>query len=253
MTNEVVGKNNITNTPENSSLESGRLGVTPRARLFEVCVFVLLILPSLILSFFATSPTPVKSFAGGVVSIIMQDIGLLGLVVVLVWRDGESVHDLGWNIKNHRRDLALGVFLWVAALFLMTAIQNVLDALSVSGAPHTLPSSLTPKSTIDFYLAGILVFVVAVAEETVFRGYLLLRFKQVTKSTLTALILSSTIFATGHGYEGIASVFIIGMFGFGLGLVYLWRKSLVAPVVIHFMQDFLGLVIIPFMNTRSAG
>ena len=67
-------------------------------------------------------------------------------------------------------------------------------------------------------LAFILVTVVAVAEETIFRGYLILRFRAVTGRTSAAVLLSSIVFSLGHGYEGMAGVISV----FSLGWFWLW-------------------------------
>jgi membrane protease YdiL (CAAX protease family) len=32
--------------------------------------------------------------------------------------------------------------------------------------------------------------------------------------------------------------------------VYLWRGSLVAPIVMHFLQDFLAIVLLPILVGR---
>jgi membrane protease YdiL (CAAX protease family) len=92
-------------------------------------------------------------------------------------------------------------------------------------------------------LAFILVTVVAVAEETIFRGYLILRFKAVTDRAVAAALLSSIVFSLGHGYEGMAGVISVFSIGVVLALVYLWRKSLVAPIVIHFLTDFATIIL----------
>lgn len=61
------------------------------------------------------------------------------------------------------------------------------------------------------------------------------------------MILSSIIFSLGHGYEGTAGVVTVGFMGLFFALVYLSRKSLVAPIVLHFLQDFTGIVLIPLL------
>jgi len=33
-------------------------------------------------------------------------------------------------------------------------------------------------------------------------------------------------------------------------LVYLWRRSLAALILIHFLQDFLGIVLLPMLNRK---
>ena len=68
----------------------------------------------------------------------------------------------------------------------------------------------------EFLLATVLVIVVALAEETVFRGYLILRFKNVAANTSAAVLLSAVIFSLGHGYEGSAGVITVGAWAWSL-------------------------------------
>ncbi len=86
------------------------------------------------------------------------------------------------------------------------------------------------------------------AEETIFRGYLMLRFRALTASTLAAVVFSSFIFSLGHGYEGTAGVVTVGTMGVVFAMIYAWRKSLVAPMVMHFLQDFLTVVLVPLLK-----
>jgi membrane protease YdiL (CAAX protease family) len=87
---------------------------------------------------------------------------------------------------------------------------------------------------------------VAVSEEAIFRGYLIRRFTALFKNPVVALILSSAVFAMGHGYERSGGVAGVGLLGLIFGAIYLWRKSLVAPMVMHFIQNFVGMILIPF-------
>jgi membrane protease YdiL (CAAX protease family) len=96
-------------------------------------------------------------------------------------------------------------------------------------------------------LAVLLVIVVAISEETIFRGYLLLRARALNPGTLFGVVFSALIFSLGHGYEGWAGVITIGISGAVLAGIYLWRGSLVAPIVLHFLQDLSTLVIAPLL------
>jgi hypothetical protein len=71
-----------------------------------------------------------------------------------------------------------------------------------------------------------------------------------TRSMGTAAIASSLIFSIGHGYEGTAGLATVGVMGIALALVYLWRGSLVAPMAIHFLQDFVGIVLVPVLGLK---
>jgi membrane protease YdiL (CAAX protease family) len=44
----------------------------------------------------------------------------------------------------------------------------------------------------------------------------------------------------------------VGFMGLVFALVYVWRKSLVAPVAMHFMQDFLAVVVVPLLGLSSS-
>jgi membrane protease YdiL (CAAX protease family) len=84
----------------------------------------------------------------------------------------------------------------------------------------------------------------------IFRGYLLLRFQAIGLSSFSAAVLSAVIFSLGHGYEGTSGVITVGAIGFVLALVYLWRGSLVAPMVMHFLQDFAGIILPALMGGK---
>jgi membrane protease YdiL (CAAX protease family) len=58
----------------------------------------------------------------------------------------------------------------------------------------------------------------------------------------------AAIFALGHGYEGSLGVVTVGVMGLVFNLIYLWRKSLVAPIVLHFLQDFTAIVLAPYLQ-----
>lgn len=67
----------------------------------------------------------------------------------------------------------------------------------------------------------------AIAEETIFRGCFILRLSALTGSPPAAVVLSSLIFAIGHGYEGTVGVVTVAYMGLIFALVYVWRRSLV--------------------------
>jgi membrane protease YdiL (CAAX protease family) len=106
-----------------------------------------------------------------------------------------------------------------------------------------MPSFLGAKGEGEIILAAVLVGVVALAEEIIFRGYLLLRFQGLKLPPSWAALLSTFIFSLGHGYEGSSGLLTVGAMGLFFALVYLWRRSLVAPIIMHFLQDFISIVI----------
>jgi membrane protease YdiL (CAAX protease family) len=43
-------------------------------------------------------------------------------------------------------------------------------------------------------------------------------------------------------------VITVGAAGLIFGMIYLWRRSLVGPVVLHFLLDFIGIVLAPMLR-----
>jgi membrane protease YdiL (CAAX protease family) len=220
-----------------------------KEQLLEVSVFLLLIVPSMVLSFFVIRLGSV-GFVFTAVSVILRDFALVSLVLFFIWRNGESLEQLGWNFKNARREVALGITLFFPMFFGAGLLGQALQAAGLSAPATPLPSFLEARGSGELLLAFFLVVVVAIAEETIFRGYLLLRFRGLKLSLPRAVLLSSVIFSLGHGYEGSSGVVTVGAMGLVFAVIYLWRQSLVAPMVMHFLQDFTGIVLAPWLGFK---
>ena len=215
-------------------------------QLVEVSVFLFLIVPSMALSFFAVKQGSL-SFVLVAFATILRDLALVSLILFFLWRNGEPINWIGWTFKNSWKEIGLGIGLYIpffiAAGFLERALQ--VAGLSVPSTP--LPS-MAAKGMGELLLAIALVAVVALGEETIFRGYLILRLKAITTSPTAAALLSAVIFSLGHGYEGSAGVVTVGVMGVIFALIYIWRQSLVAPIVMHFLQDFISIVLLPWLG-----
>lgn len=95
--------------------------------------------------------------------------------------------------------------------------------------------------------------IVAIAEEMVYRGYLLNRFADLAGYSragwAVGLISSSTLFGLGHAYQGLTGILETSLMGCALGLLYFAaRRNLWLPIIAHgsyntvqFVLIFLGL------------
>lgn len=216
-----------------------------RAQAIELAVFLLLVVPSLALPYFIPSQASV-GFDLTAVATILRDLALVALIGYFLWRAGQSPRAIGWTTGHLGREIALGVALFVP-LFLGA---RWLEALLVGfGFTTGTSSGLVPsRSPSELLLALALVGVVAISEETIFRGYLLLRFRNVLGRALPAVLVVSVIFMLGHGYEGSAGAITVGVTGAVWSAVYLWRRSLVAPVTMHFLLDAVAIVLVPLLR-----
>lgn len=216
-------------------------------RRIELLVFLLLIVPSMAFSFFAVKQGTV-SFTLTAVATIFRDIGLVALILFFLWRNAEHVRHIGWHFAHLWRDILIGALLFVPMFYGADLLEQLLQSIGFSVPSTPLPTTPQATGMGEFILALILVVVVAISEETIFRGYLIDRLQAFVPSQALAVIGSAIIFMLGHGYEGSAGVLTVGAMGVVFGLVYAWRKSLVAPITMHFLQDLVVIAIIPILT-----
>jgi uncharacterized protein len=218
-----------------------------RAIVLELGVFLFLIVPSMVLSFFAAGEDKIN-FVLLAVSTIFRDLALVSLILFLAWRDKEPVSRLGLSAKNLDSNILLGFVLYIPFLSVIGLVTQLLTAIGLPSSSEPGPSFFHVGGRWEMALAVVLVVVVAVSEETIFRGYLIRRLQAATSSTTAAVLLSSIIFALGHGYEGSLGAVTVGVMGLVFALLYLWRQSLIVPIVLHFLQDFLAIVVAPYLQ-----
>ena len=233
------------------TFNASRPGLPPERtqQFIEVLVFLFLIVPSMVLSFFVVRSGGLN-FTLVAVSTIIRDLSLVSLVLYFLWRNGEPCRKLGWSLQNWQKEAFLGLALFGPVFFGAGLLDDFLRRAGVPAPATPTPAFFQVQGAGEIVLAFFLVVIVALVEETIFRGYLLLRFRAVSSYPFSAAVLSSVIFALGHGYEGTSGVITVGALGLVFALVYLWRGSLVAPVVMHFFQDFIGIVLPPLAGLK---
>ena len=236
---------NGTGSPENEQAFSP----SRREQTFELAAFLFLIGPSLVLSFFAIKVGTV-SFVFTAVATILRDLAFVFLIIFFIWHNREPLSALGLRVKNPVQEIVLGVLLFIPFYYAVGFLDAFLQTIGLHASKTALPALTVGKGIGEYILATLLVTVVAFSEETIFRGYLMLRFRGVTASTAWAVLLSSIFFSLGHGYEGSAGVVTVGAIGVIFALVYLWRGNLVAAITMHFLQDFISIVLVSVLGAK---
>src|SRR5574341_829561 len=88
--------------------DSGSLPPSSREQMLEVLVFLLLIVPSMILSFFAVRQGSL-GFSLTAVATILRDLALVSLILFFLWRNGEPLRCIGWTVQRYWKDIGLGI------------------------------------------------------------------------------------------------------------------------------------------------
>src|ERR1700754_5330777 len=103
----------------------------------ELGVFLLLVLPSLALSFVntGTGGVPFPLVAGAT---ILRDLGLLGLILLLVSRDRQPFSTIGWVTDRIGREIWVGLLLSIPVLIGSQLIQVALQRAGLSSPTQSV-------------------------------------------------------------------------------------------------------------------
>jgi membrane protease YdiL (CAAX protease family) len=63
----------------------------------------------------------------------------------------------------------------------------------------------------------------------------------------------STLFGLLHAVQGVDKAIVVGLLGLTLGAIYVWRRSPVAPIVLHALFDLFQTVVAFVAREGSGG
>lgn len=168
---------------------------------------------------------------------------LLALLAAVIVLTGVPLADLGITADDPIADLLVGVGLGVVLAGLNEGLQLLLDRLSVP-YDESLRRLLAPASAGQWVLLIIVVLpIVAVFEELLFRGALIggLAVGLSVSPWLLALV-SSALFAIGHGLQGVGGLLAAGALGLALAGAFVTTGSLTVVIVAHYLVNLLEFV-----------
>lgn len=151
--------------------------------------------------------------------------GMMLLYVVRVGRSRCALVPLlgrGWSsVGRAVTEVAIACL----GLFAIVGLERCLSAPSSN---HGTPLPVVVALTVGF------------SEEVVYRGHLQTQLVALTRRPLLAVAIQALVFGVAHGDRGIAAGLRIALYGAILGLMALWRRSLVPGILAHASLDVLG-------------
>jgi membrane protease YdiL (CAAX protease family) len=181
---------------------------------------------------------------GYVVGISLVDAALLiGLVLLFLYAHDESPSEV---LNGHRPvlpEILAGVPMTLVALgigvLVLATVQHFAPSL------HTVPENpLQPllQSKRNAVLLALVVIVAGGVREEIQRAFLLHRFERWLGGGPFGVVVTSVAFGAGHLYQGVDAVIATGLLGAFWGVVYLRRRSMIAPMISHAGFDLLQIV-----------
>jgi uncharacterized protein len=167
---------------------------------------------------------------------------LLGLMTTFLLSHGENPRQVFLNGRSTFREGLIGVPLTILALMLggvvLVGIQRFAPFLH--NVPHN-PLEDVIQQPRDVWLFAVVVVVAGGVREEMQRAFVLHRFRMWLGGARTGLVLSSVAFGAGHLVQGVDAAIATGVLGLFWGLIYLQRRSVVAPMVSHSGFDLLQI------------
>jgi len=179
----------------------------------------------------------------GITISVFHNVAMMALALYFLRRNGEALSTIGLNPANRYREIVRGLVLFFPILIFMGLLAQLLRFAGLPITPNPMQTVIAELGRFEIIgMIGLMV-IIAIAEEIVFRGYLIQRLQLISGSSQTAVILSSVLFALGHGYQGPIALVVIFVLGMILGGIFVLTRSLIAPMTIHFLNNSLAIII----------
>ena len=170
-----------------------------------------------------------------VVVLSVADTALLvGLMVFLTWSHGESVKDLWLGRRPIRGEVSHGLLLVPAVFAMVVALLTVIRA--VAPWLHnvaTNPLEQLAASPGEAAVFAVVAIVAGGVREELQRAFLLQRFERHLGGAMVGVVVLGVGFGLGHIVQGWDAVLTTGALGVFWAVVYLRRRSVMAPLVSH--------------------
>lgn len=170
-----------------------------------------------------------------VFSVSLLDAALvIGLILMLLRAHRESAHDVLIGRGRLLKEALLGCAL-IPVVFMIVV---VVIALVLTYAPHLHNVARNPledmlRSRGDAIVFAIVVMIAGGVREEMQRGFIIHRFDGYLGGGLLGVAIYGVLFGLGHFEQGYDASLATGSLGLLWGLIYLRRRSIVAPVISH--------------------
>ncbi len=165
---------------------------------------------------------------------LIDTVVLVALICAFIRSHDERVRDVLLGGRPIGREVRLGLPLTIGALAIAVAIIGIvrLIAPSLHNLPRNPLEDLISRPR-DAWLFALVVVVAGGVREEIQRAFILHRFDVWLGGPIVGLIVSSVAFGLGHGLQGKDVTIATGTLGLYWGIVYLRRRSCLAPMVSH--------------------
>ena len=168
------------------------------------------------------------------------------LVAIMLWllrRHGERPRDLFIGPRSIARELQFGALLIPGIVLLVVGVFTFVQRFApwLHNVPENPLESLI-RTPLDASVFAVVAIVAGGVREEMQRAFILRRFEQHLGGGAVGLLVFSVAFGAGHIIQGWDAALITALLGLIWGVVYLRRRSIVAPLVSHSSFNLIEIV-----------
>jgi uncharacterized protein len=165
---------------------------------------------------------------------LVDAVLLVGLILLFLVAHGERPMQVLFGARQPLREVLAGLPLIVVSLLIAAAVLLTIQLAAPS--LHTVaenPFQALLETRSGIFVFGIVAVVAGGVREEIQRAFLLHRFEQSLGGGAVGVFVVSLAFGAGHYVQGGDAVVATAVLGAFWGVVYLRRRSAIAPMVAH--------------------
>jgi CAAX protease family protein len=166
---------------------------------------------------------------------------LVGLVLTLLVVGGESPRRVLLGSRPLPGEILRGFGL-VPWVFLLAVVTGMVLLRLAPGLFEPNPFASLASTRTEFVLLGVVTVFAGGVREEIQRAFILHRFEQRLGGALVGVLVFGAVFGIGHLLQGWSVVIITALLGMLWSVVYLARRSVVAPMVSHALFNLIEVI-----------
>lgn len=171
---------------------------------------------------------------------------ILTFVIVVNW----TLHGRNLSLMGFQEVVSFKIPLILSALFLFLYILDIVLTLKTSYWEKSYKQweaslPFLPEKYKELPAYTFMCLSAGICEEIMFRGFLVNYFINPLKDGFPwiAVFAPAILFSLAHYYQGMKAVLKIASLSILFGLIFIYSKSLILVMILHFLVDFIGGII----------
>ena len=176
---------------------------------------------------------------------------LIAMMIVITRAHGQSLKELWLGHRRPTAEATLGLLLVIPVFMIVGVVMAAL--MQFAPALHNVPvnpfEELATGGARDAALLGVVAILAGGIREELQRAFLLQRFERHLGGPPVGVIVLSLAFGLGHYPQGWDATITTGLLGAFWAIVYLRRRSTIAPMVSHALFNAIQVAAVAFLST----